>query len=1243
MSGNVKNMTSGHPGKLIFLFALPLMLGNVFQQFYTVVDTMVVGQIIGVKALAAVGAADWLIWMVQTIVSGSAQGFSILTAQNYGAGKKTELKKTVAASYVLMAALAAAVLCISQISIRSALVFLNTPADVIDMSLLYCRIIFCGVPVIAAYNTFASILRALGNGRSPLIAMIIASVLNVGLDILFVAGFGWGVAGAAGATIIAQCFSAVYCLWVLRKIDGVKVSREDLAGVRELFPKLMSLGAPMAFQNMIISVGGLVVQYVVNGYGFLFVAGFTATNKVYGVLELAAISYGYAITTYVGQNLGAGDMPRIKAGVKSGGIMAVLTALGVGAVMIVGGRPILSLFVSGDPGEVEQVLDIAYHYLFIMAVFLTVLYLLYVFRSAIQGLGNTVIPMVSGIVEFFMRVGAAMILPLFIGQNGIFYAEISAWTGAAVLLAVSYFRVIRENREIPEKRKKRPFPWKKIFLLLLGILLLLAVAGGILYGKIIREAPDVEEIHIGPTEYATFVYDAQGDEIQQLNDAQSNRVRVSIEDIPEDMQHAMVAIEDSRFYEHHGIDYKGILRAAMVTVTSGFQQREGASTITQQLIKNNVFTGWTEENFWQSVERKIQEQHLAVELERYLADKGQDPKAVILEEYLNTVNFGSGAYGVEMAARTYFGKSCRELTLSECAVLAAIPQNPTRWDPRKNPEGNAMRRDTVLTYMEEQGWITRQEKEEALEDDVYARILDEDQGQETGTAYSYFIDELISQVQEDLVEEKGYTQTQAANAVYSGGLRIYSTQDSTIQQILEEEFQDPENYPDTVQYSLDWALTVKHRDGSQENFSHETLRNYFLEKDQDFSLLFGSREEGEAYLETYKNAILEEGDEILGERLEFVPQPQAAMTVIEQSTGQVRGIVGGRGEKTASLTLNRASDIYRQPGSAFKILAAYGPALDKGEITLATHIEDEAYAYEDGTPVRNSDGSYHGSVSVREAIKDSYNVPAVKVLTKITPETGFGYLEKLGFSRLDPQQDVIQPLALGGITNGVSSLELTAAYGALANGGVYMEPVFYTEVTDQEGNVLLENRPQGRRVFQESTAFLLTSAMEDVVSEGTGTGFQLENMTVAGKTGTANDYRDLTFAGYTPYYTAAIWAGYDESRELPQEYRTFHRTLWRNVMERLHEDLPEKGIEQPKNVEKVTICEETGLLAGRGCTKVKEYFEESTVPEKTCRAHRFTLFPEEDEEGENGQEDQERQEEEEGASSWWDKFWSWMG
>lgn len=453
MASKVKNMTSGSPGKLIILFAIPLMLGNIFQQFYTMVDTMVVGQFVGIQALAALGAADWLVWLVLGLVSGMTQGFSILVSQYYGASEWKKLKKSVAQSYVLTAITALLTLGISQAVVYKVMIFLNTPENVIDMSMMYLRIVFCGIPVIAAYNILAAILRAMGNSRSPLMAMIVAALTNVVLDLLFVAGFHWGVAGAAIATVIAQAVSAAYCLLILGKIEVVRLSRQDFHMQSGMTGKLLKLGAPLAFQNVIISIGGLTVQYVVNGFGFLFVAGFTATNKMYGVLELAAISYGYAITTYVGQNLGAGEIKRIRKGVSSGTVMAVITSLVVSVIMVAAGRPILSLFVSGEPDQVRQVLDIAYKYLFIMALFLWTLYLLYVYRSAIQGLGNTVIPLASGIAEFIMRIGVALLLPRLIGEDGIFYAEICAWAGAALLLMISYFVIIRKVTEIPGEKQ----------------------------------------------------------------------------------------------------------------------------------------------------------------------------------------------------------------------------------------------------------------------------------------------------------------------------------------------------------------------------------------------------------------------------------------------------------------------------------------------------------------------------------------------------------------------------------------------------------------------------------------------------------------------------------------------------------------------------------------------------------------------------------------------------------------------
>lgn len=454
MTTKVKNMTSGSPGKLIILFAIPLMLGNIFQQLYTMVDTIIVGQIIGVEALAAVGATDWLIWFVLGVASGMTQGYSILVSQFFGAKDYEKLRKAVARSYVWAFGIAVVVMAVSQIVLIPVLKLLQTPENIMGMAQTYARIMFCGVPVIAAYNVLAAILRALGNSRSPLIAMAVACVVNITLDILFVGGFHWGVAGAAAATVLAQGTSAVFCFAVLRKVEIIRLAREDFQRNGNIDLQLNKLGAPVAVQNSIIAVGGMIVQYVVNGFGFLFVAGFTATNKLYGLLEMAAIAYGYAITTYVGQNLGAGEIQRIRKGVNSGAVMCIVTSAVISVAMILFGRPILSMFISGEPDQAAQVLRIAYKYLFIMALFLWVLYLLYVYRSALQGLGNTIIPMASGMAEFAMRVGCALFLPRLIGQEGIFYAEISAWTGAALLLAASYFYCMRNFAKAPRTGKR---------------------------------------------------------------------------------------------------------------------------------------------------------------------------------------------------------------------------------------------------------------------------------------------------------------------------------------------------------------------------------------------------------------------------------------------------------------------------------------------------------------------------------------------------------------------------------------------------------------------------------------------------------------------------------------------------------------------------------------------------------------------------------------------------------------------
>ena len=519
--------------------------------------------------------------------------------------------------------------------------------------------------------------------------------------------------------------------------------------------------------------------------------------------------------------------------------------------------------------------------------------------------------------------------------------------------------------------------------------------------------------------------------------------------------------------------------------------------------------------------------------------------------------------------------------------------------------------------MLDQNYITQDQYDEALADDVYSRIqaAQEKNSSTENTVYTYFEDELTDQIINDLMNIKGYTKTQATNLLYSGGLKVYTTQDSTIQNILDEEYSDPSNYPDTIQYELDYALTVTDPDGNQVNYSKEMLQLYFQNEDPDFDLLFDSPEEGQTYVDRYKESILADGSKVVAERVNFAPQPQSSMSVIDQHTGYVKALIGGRGEKTASLTLNRATDTTRQPGSTFKIVSTYAPALNEKGMTLATTFEDEPYEYPDGSPVNNATRSYNGTTTIRTAIQNSINVVAVKCFEEVTPDLGLKYLDNFGFTTLahgteadtdangNVWSDANLATALGGITNGVTNVELCASYAAIANGGNYIKPIYYTKILDHNGNVLIENTSAERSVIKESTAYLLTSAMEDVVKKGTGTACQLDNMAVAGKTGTTEAYNDLWFVGYTPYYTCAVWSGYDNNEKLPDYARNFHKNLWKKVMTRIHEGLPSKEFEKPASVEKLSVCEETGLLPRAGCPVITEYFDVGTMPTEYCDQH----------------------------------------
>lgn len=448
MASHVKNMTEGKPAKLLLTFSLSLVAGNVFQQLYTVVDTMVVGKYLGVNALAAVGASDWLNWLMLGVIQGLTQGFGIKMAQEFGAGREDELRRSVGNSVVLSLLSTVVLMVLGQLIARPVLTLLQTPAEIMEYTLLYLRIMFAGVPIVMLYNLLACILRSLGDSRTPLNAMIVASLTNIVLDYLFVMGLEWGIAGAAVATLIAQAVSGAFCFWHIRKIAFLKIEKADFRLQKDRMIRLFLLGLPMAFQNGIIAIGGMIVQFVVNSYGVIFIAGFTATNKLYGLLEIAATSYGYAMVTYVGQNLGAGKLERIRSGMRSAMGIAMATSVVIALVMLVLGKYILGLFISGTPEVVEQTTQIAYFYLAVMSFSLPILYVLHVTRSAIQGMGNTVLPMLSGVAEFIMRTLSVIFLPMLMGETGIFFAETTAWLGADVVLITSYLIVMKKLMSI---------------------------------------------------------------------------------------------------------------------------------------------------------------------------------------------------------------------------------------------------------------------------------------------------------------------------------------------------------------------------------------------------------------------------------------------------------------------------------------------------------------------------------------------------------------------------------------------------------------------------------------------------------------------------------------------------------------------------------------------------------------------------------------------------------------------------
>lgn len=766
---------------------------------------------------------------------------------------------------------------------------------------------------------------------------------------------------------------------------------------------------------------------------------------------------------------------------------------------------------------------------------------------------------------------------------------------------------------------------------LLCVVTVVSLGTGAVTG-IIENAPEVKELTFSPVGYASKAYDSEGNLTATLVQAGSNREEAKFEEFPENLINAVVAIEDQRFWEHDGIDLRSITRAVRGLLT-GDRSAGGGSTITQQLIKNSVFNGGMEEGF-SLYERKFQEWYIALSLENQPDKKKEDIKKEIITDYLNTINLGNNTLGVKVAARRYFGKEVSDLDLAECTVLASITKNPSRLNPITHPENNQDRRLEVLKKMQAQGYITASQAKAASSEAVYDRIREynEKRTAVSSDIYSYFTDQLISECIKAFREELSLTEREAKDLLYSGGLTIYTTQDPKLQAIVDSEVNDPENY-DTQKYSIKWKLSLTKKDGTTVHYNEYDVYKAVKADDPDFNNLFRSREAAADAVEAFRETVVSDKDTVIAETLDYTLEPQVSFILIDQKTGEVKAVCGGRGEKEYSLTINRATNTYRQPGSTFKVISSFAPAIEENGANLSTVYYDSRYELA-GKEFRNwwRYGQYFGWSSIREGIEFSMNVVAVRCLVEtVTPEEAFEFAGRLGITSLTGE-DKSASAALGGLTKGVTNLELTNAFASIADGGIYNKYKFFTKIYDHEGNILIDlSETEGTRVMKESTAFLLTDAMRmstvphtkwssDFTVSNTSSRSHLDNMICAGKSGTTTSNKDVWFVGYTPYYTAGIWAGCDENQPLNDsetgEYNggtSFHKDIWKKIMERVSEGKDDPGqFERPDNIVTKAVCRKSGLLAAEACALdvragesavYYEYFDAENVPSEYCNHH----------------------------------------
>lgn len=786
------------------------------------------------------------------------------------------------------------------------------------------------------------------------------------------------------------------------------------------------------------------------------------------------------------------------------------------------------------------------------------------------------------------------------------------------------------------KRKKKLHIFRKILVALFGLALLSMFFGLGMVKGILDSTPPLTSFHFGPTKFATKIVDRNGNVMDTLVEEGSNREAVKFSDIPVNLVNAFVAIEDERFWEHSGVDLRSIARAIYGVIKSD-ASRGGGSTITQQLIKNSVFNSALNEKGFEKYVRKLQEQYIALQYESEATMSKKEIKEQIITDYLNTIYLGSNTLGVKVAAKKYFNKELKDLTLSESAVIASITKNPTRNNPITHPENNKRREQQTLKNMLALNYITEEEYNEAINDDVYSRIQNiEVQSENTNQVYTYFTEAVIDKLQEDLVKRLGYSATLAKNLLYSGGLRVETTMDPTLQSIVDAEVNSEANYS-VKKYSIDYRLSIHHSNGTESHYSQIDVEKYHVEtlKNKKYDGLFATKDVAKQFINSFKDSVIKEGDTILAETLNYFLEPQCSFVMINHNSGEVVAIAGGRGEKTVSRSLNRATNTKRQPGSTFKVISSFAPALELYNKTLATTYYDSEYQYKYANNTKTFknwySSGYLGFQNIRAGIVYSLNIIAIRCLMEtVTPEVGVKFAKRLGITSIDEVGDANPAVALGGLTYGVTNLELTGAFAAIANQGNYQEPKLYTKVYDHYGKVILDNsKIKPTRVLSKENAFLLTSAMADSMVGGrafssaamninpTSTRAWFKGSSVAGKSGTTTNNNDVWFVGYTPYYTAGIWGGCDENQSLQDTRKkinnggtTFHKTIWRRIMNTVHTTLPKVEFEKPPAIIARKVCRKSGLLATDGCdldprgkASYTEYFLDGTQPRTRCTLH----------------------------------------